>query len=73
MAIHYVVPMLSHELATRAELLQDELNHPRAGWTGLHLPENTLREQPESALSKIMQAVENLGGARDELTALKKR
>jgi len=72
-AIHYVAPVLGHELTTRAELLWDEPDHPRAGWTELHLPENTLREQPESVLSTIMQAVGNLGGARDEPTALEKR
>ncbi len=71
--IHYVAPMLGHELTTRAEPLRDAPDHPRVGWTGLYLPENTLREQPESALSKFMLAVENLGGAQDEPTVLEKR
>ena len=28
--IHYVAPVRGHELATRAELLRDEIDHPRA-------------------------------------------
>ncbi len=46
---------------------------PSGGWTGPYLPERTLCEQPLSVLSEIMGTVKNLGGARDEPTALEER
>ena len=46
-SIQYVAPVRGHELTTRAELIQDELNHPRAAEEYFKIQIGPLIELPQ--------------------------